>query len=396
MNNWTTMRLEDVAQVLGGGTPSRSEAKYFGGDISWATPTDITALDQMYIARTKETITEDGLRSSSTKLMPAGSVLLTSRATIGFTAVSKVPICTNQGFINFICGTELVPEYLAYWLRTQKAKMIQHAGRTTFKEIARGTIRKFEIPIPPLTDQHRIVDLLSRAEGIVRLHREAEKKAAELIPALFLDIFGDPASNPKGWPVRKVSDFVTRFEGGKNIQAGSENGSPYRILKVSAATSGIYRESESKPSPDGYNAPASHIVRVGDMLFSRANTEELVGATAIVKTTDGKTLLPDKLWRFVWAEPVEPAYMHALFQSRCVRCELGKLSSGTSASMRNISQRKLFDLRLPIAPHSEQKNFAERAMTVQSIQSQQATATGKAQATFDALLARVFAAKLDE
>ena len=201
---------------------------------------------------------------------------------------------------------------------------------------------------------------------------------------------GDPATNPKGWPVRNVSDFVSRFEGGKNIQAGSENGSPYRILKVSAATSGTYREPESKPSPDGYSPPASHIVRAGDMLFSRANTEELVGATAIVEKTDGKTLLPDKLWRFVWAEPVEPAYMHALFQSLFVRREIGQLSSGTSASMRNISQGKLFHLQLPVAPYSEQKAFADRAATVRSILSQQSAATAKAQATFDALLASVF------
>jgi type I restriction enzyme S subunit len=251
-------------------------------------------------------------------------------------------------------------------------------------------IFSLEIPLPPIAEQHRIVDILSRAEGIVRLRRDAEKKAAELIPALFLDMFGDPATNPKGWPVRKVSDFVSLFEGGKNIQAGSENGSPYRILKVSAVTSGVYRESESKPSPDGYSPPASHIVRVGDMLFSRANTEELVGATAIVERTDGKTLLPDKLWRFVWSETVEPAYMHALFQSVEVRRALGKLSSGTSASMRNISQGKLFQLPLPIAPYTTQKYFAERSAMIHSIQSQQSAATAKAQATFDALLAQVF------
>jgi type I restriction enzyme S subunit len=230
----------------------------------------------------------------------------------------------------------------------------------------------------------------ARAEGIVRLRREAEKKAAELIPALFLDMFGDPATNPKGWPVRKVSDFVGRFEGGKNLQAGSENGSPYRILKVSAATSGQYRESESKPTPDGYTPPPAHIVRVGDMLFSRANTEELVGATAIVESTDGKTLLPDKLWRMIWAEPAEPLYMHALFQTPHVRRELGKLSSGTSASMRNISQGKLFDLALPIAPYVWQKRFADQAAFARSIVKQQSTATTKAQATFDAMLARAF------
>lgn len=289
---------------------------------------------------------------------------------------------------NFREGIE--PEYVFHCIQSKLQEIENNTSFVTVKHLSAKQVQNIEMPLPPLPEQRRIVDLLSRAEGIVRLRREAEKKAAELIPALFLDMFGDPATNPKGWPVRKVSDFVSRFEGGKNFQAGSENGSPYRILKVSAATSGIYRESESKPSPDGYTPPASHVVRAGDMLFSRANTEELVGATAIVDRTNGITLLPDKLWRFVWAEPVEPAYIHALFQSPHIRRELGKLSSGTSASMRNISQGKLFDFQLPVAPYQCQRVFSEHAMVAKSIAAQQSAATVKAQATFDALLAKAF------
>ena len=376
--------------MLGGGTPSRQESKFFGGGVPWATPTDVTALDGMYISATRESITEEGLRSSSTKLLPVGAVLLTSRATIGFTAVAAAPICTNQGFVNFICGPDLLPEFLAYWLRTQKTKMLQHAGGTTFKEIARGTLRKFEIVLPEIEAQRRIVDLLARAEGIVRLRREAQQKAAELIPAIFIDMFGDPAMNPKELPLRSVRELVARFEGGKNLQAGSDGGTDFRILKVSAVTSGEYVETESKPTPNGYEPPQNHVVREGDMLFSRANTEELVGATAVVRATNGRTLLPDKLWRFVWAEPVEQAFMHALFQSAQVRQDLGKLSSGTSASMRNISQAKLFELRLPIPSLHQQRVFARRADAAQSIRSQQEVALARATATFDALLSRAF------
>lgn len=289
-------------------------------------------------------------------------------------------------------ASELDRRYLAYFLRSPMT-VGRISAKTAGSRMPRADMTfvfDLRIPLPSSDEQHRIVDLLSRAEGIVRLRRDAEKIAAELIPALFIDMFGDPASNPKGWPVRKVSDFVARFEGGKNIQAGSANGSRYRILKVSAVTSGVYRESESKPSPDDYSPPTSHIVRAGDMLFSRANTEELVGATAIVESTDGQTLLPDKLWRFVWNEPLESAYMHALFQSAHVRRELGKLSSGTSASMRNIAQAKLYGLSLPIAPHAIQKEFTERWAMLASIRSQQTAATAKAQAAFDAQLAKLF------
>lgn len=324
-------------------------------------------------------------------IVEPGDLLVSWSATLDVYRWSGPRGVLNQHIFKVLPNSGIDPEYLFYALKNALAELSSKTHGSTMKHVVRGDFESTQVNVPPLPEQRRIVDLLSRAEGIVRLRREAEKKAAELIPALFLDMFGDPATNPKGWPVRKVSDFVSRFEGGKNIQAGSENGSPYRILKVSAATSGIYRESESKPSPDGYSPPASHIVRVGDMLFSRANTEELVGATAIVDRTNGNTLLPDKLWRFVWAEPVEAAYMHALFQSPHVRRELGKLSSGTSASMRNISQGKLFGLALPVAPHAWQKRFAEQAAAARSIADQQVAAMAKAQATFDALLARAFA-----
>lgn len=384
-----TKLLGDVCQTFTGGTPSRTKPQYFGGGITWVKITDML---QGTVLGTEESLSDEGIANSSAKVLPVGTVLISIFATIGRTAVLGIEAATNQAIAGVVPKDtqQLQPDYLRYFLDSKHSELNRVARGVAQPNVNQGILKGLEIPVPPLPDQRRIVDLLSRAEGIVRLRREAEKKAAEFIPALFLDMFGDPATNPKGWAVRKVSDFVSRFEGGKNIQAGSENGSLYRILKVSAATSGIYRESESKPSPDGYSPPTSHIVRAGDMLFSRANTEELVGATAIVDRTDGKTLLPDKLWRFVWAEPVEPAYMHALFQSSHVRRELGKLSSGTSASMRNISQGKLFDFQVSIAPYSDQKAFSERSAAVQSILSQQSAATAKAQATFDALLARVF------
>lgn len=388
MSQWPLKPLGEICSTTSGGTPSRSHPEYFGGNIPWIKSGDLT--DGVVIGF-DESITEEAIRSSSAKLFPKETILIAMYgATVGKLGMLGIEAATNQAVCGITPSDELDRWFLFFFLLSQRQNLIGQSTGGAQPNISQKIVRELLVPVPPLSEQRRIVDFLSHAEGIVRLRREAEKKAAELIPALFLDMFGDPATNPKEWPVRKVSDFVSRFEGGKNIRAGAENGSPYRILKVSAATSGIYRESESKPSPDGYSPPISHIVRTGDMLFSRANTEELVGATAIVDRTDGKTLLPDKLWRFVWAEPVEPVYMHALFQSPHVRRELGRLSSGTSASMRNISQAKLLDFQTPVAPYSAQKKFSECAAAVQSILSQQFTAEAKAKATFDALLAQAF------
>jgi type I restriction enzyme S subunit len=288
----------------------------------------------------------------------------------------------------------VLPSFLHYLLRSSRARAYVRAHCK--KAINQASINQKELSamqvvVPTLAEQAKVVDLLARAEGIVRLRREAAAKAAELIPALFIHHFGDPATNTKGWPQRKVSDFVAKFVGGKNLQAGDGAVSPMRILKVSAVTSGQYVEAESKPAPNDHAAPPEHFVREGDLLFSRANTSELVGATALVDRTNGSTLLPDKVWRFVWREEVDPVYIWALFQSKYVRQELSLLASGTSDSMRNISQAKLFDLQLPLAPVQEQRRFGEQVRAALSIRKQQTTALAKAQSTFDALLAQAFA-----
>jgi len=391
--NSVIFRLDDVSEVASG-NPAPQETKDFADNgFPFIRMQDVGREHHTSNLRDSvDKVNSDAVSRYRLRLFPAGSVLipksgasvnLNHRAMLGNDAyvVSHLAVVVPN-------REKLLPEYLYFWSLAYDPR--SQAQTTSLPSLPLSLIKAAKIPVPSIDKQRRIIDILSRAEGIVRLRREAQNKAAEIIPALFVDMFGDPATNPKGWPIRKVSDFVARFEGGKNIQAGTENGSAYRILKVSAATSGIYREYESKPAPNGYTPPASHIVLAGDMLFSRANTKELVGATAIVEQTNGTTLLPDKLWRFAWSEPVEQTYMHALFQSAYVRRELGGLSSGTSASMRNISQGKLFGLNLPVAPYAEQHKFAERAATICSIKTQQTEATQKANATFDALLASFF------
>ena len=381
MTQWRTARLYDVAQVLGGGTPSRSEESYFGGGIAWATPTDITKLDQLYINGTKETVSQEGLRNSSTKLMPAGAVLLTSRATIGFTAVSKIPICTNQGFINFICGASLVPEYLAYWLRTQRDKMIQHAGGTTFKEIARGTLRKFEIPVPPLPEQRRIVDLLSRAEGIVRLRREAEKKAAELIPALFLDMFGDPATNPKGWAQEPLGEHASIPSVVRTPDITTE--ADLLCMGADSIESKTGKLISNPTVRDVLPKSGKYWFDAGDVLYSKIRPYL---AKATLAHTEG--YCSADMYPLRCGPTLRPMFLLSLLLSRAFT--IYATAESVRASMPKLNRDTLFKYQFPVPPVSLQDVFEERAETVHSILMQQATATAKAQVTFDALLAQAF------
>lgn len=386
-----TVKLRDIVEVnTGTKNPSRWP------DIPFKY-VDVSAVDNVEKKiNGVRTLIGSEAPSRARKVICADDILV-STVRPNLNAVAKVSTeldgqIASTGFCVLRAEKQVLPEYLFFFVRSPRfiLNLSSLVAGAMYPAVTDKQVMDQFIPLPSVPEQRRIVDILSRAESIVRLRREVQMKTNDLIPVLFLDMFGDPATNPKGWQVLPVKDFVARFEGGKNIQAGGDGLSELRILKVSAVTSGTYIETEAKPAPADYKPPNSYFVKEGDLLFSRANTEQLVGATALVETTNGKTLLPDKLWRFVWAKPVAPQYIHALFQSGAVRKELGKLSTGTSASMRNISQGKLFGLELPIAPIEKQRQFAECIEQIRSIHARQENALQKAETIFASVIARAF------
>jgi len=269
-------------------------------------------------------------------------------------------MATNQGFANLICDERIMPEYLAYWLSDQRERLVQLSGGTTFRELPKSTLKKVCIPLPPLDEQRRVVDILNRAAKIERLRMQARERLEEFIPALFLKMFGDPVENTMKWDVSLVGEVIQGFESGKNVKAGN-GATPFRILKVSAVTGGEFDPSMSKPAPDDHVPPREHCVRFGDLLISRANTSTLVGATAMVECEAPHVLLPDKIWRFVWRtnSPVEPRFVHGVFQNQTTRKLLSEMASGTSGSMKNISQSKLKTLPIIVPPLERQMLYGE-------------------------------------
>ncbi len=190
---WDAAHLGDVCTIVGGGTPRRSNPSYFGGPVPWATPTDVTALTSLFISATRETITETALRESSARLVPARTVLLTSRATIGYTAVAATSMATNQGFINLICSDRLLPEYLANWLPLRRDYLVQLAGGTTFKEISKSALKQIRVPLPPIDMQRRFAAIAEAAQATVERMELAGRIAATLNASLMSRLLEDTA-----------------------------------------------------------------------------------------------------------------------------------------------------------------------------------------------------------
>ena len=174
MTEWKEYKLGEIAEIIGGGTPNTSIEEYWNGDIPWLTPKDLTSYNRIFISDGERSITEKGLKNSSAKLLPKGTVLLSSRAPIGYVAIASNPICTNQGFKSLICNPSIVDNLFMYYWVKNNVEYLQSLGTgTTFAEISGSVVKSIDISLPPLPTQRRIAAILSSLDDkIDLLHRE--------------------------------------------------------------------------------------------------------------------------------------------------------------------------------------------------------------------------------
>src|SRR5215207_9232568 len=167
---WQATRLGDLAEIIGGTTPSKSEARYWtNGTIAWATPSDVTKLPLgvTWLESTASQITEEALDATSLHLLPPGSVLMTSRATIGYPVINSVPMTTNQGFANFLPNPNYDARFLVAWIDHSRPTLEKLSSGSTFLELSKRTLRAVQVALPPIHEQHRIADILASVDETI-------------------------------------------------------------------------------------------------------------------------------------------------------------------------------------------------------------------------------------
>ena len=215
MGNWKTCTIGELGTVVGGATPSTKKAEnYEGGTISWITPKDLAGFSGRFISRGERDITEQGLKSCSTQLMPAHTVLFSSRAPIGYIAIAEQEVCTNQGFKSVVPNENTDYMFLYYLLKHNKDKIENLGGGTTFKEVSKSTMQGIEVSVPEtIEEQRKIAAVLSALDEKIELNNKINKNLEEQVRALFQAMFVS-SEDRFSWESGTFSDLIESTLGG--------------------------------------------------------------------------------------------------------------------------------------------------------------------------------------
>ena len=201
-DNWSSKRLSDIAEVVGGGTPDTTDSTLWNGDIQWFTPTEVG--HSKYVSTSIRTISQLGLQKSSAKILPSGSILLSSRATVGECSIAQKDCTTNQGFQSLIPKKSVNNEFLYYLAQTQKRHFIKYASGSTFLEISNSEIKKTKCAVPSIEEQTEIATFLSAIDRKIEVQNKIISKYETLIKGIREQVVNG------GWQWKKLDELIQK------------------------------------------------------------------------------------------------------------------------------------------------------------------------------------------
>jgi type I restriction enzyme S subunit len=362
--DWGIIRMVDVCEAVGGSTPSTRIKEYWDGNIPWAVPTDITKLSGNLISSTERNITEKGLSSISARLLPVGSILLTSRATVGECAINTKPMATNQGFASLICKNNIHNWFIFYLIKFLKKELERLASGSTFKEVSKRSIRAIKIPFPPLPEQKKIAEILLTVDEAIEKKKEVIEKSKEIKKGLMQELITHGIGHkkfqktnigqiPEEWEVMRVKDICKKPQYGFTASATNESVGP-KFLRITDIQDGNVNW-ETVPyckCPD--SLIKNYILKSGDILFTR--TGATTGKSFMIKNCP-KAIFASYLIRITAGERIIPDFLYQVFNSFIYWKQINQQIGGSAQGGVNATSLSL--IRIPLPSFAEQKKIAK-------------------------------------
>ena len=290
----------------------------------------------------------------------------------------------------------LLPRYLFRFLELHVAVLRVQAIGGVIKYIKLENLTEARIPLAPLENQRKIAAILDKAQELIDLRKAQLEKMDEFLRSVFLDMFGDPVKNPKGWEKCELQKVVTRIESGWSPVCLDRTAEfdEWGVLKLSAVTYGNFDANKNKALPENLKPMERNEVKHNDLLFSRKNTYDLVGASAYVFASRPKLMLSDLIFRLVTTKDIHKIFLWKLFCDSKFRPNIRRLASGSAGSMPNISKESMLTLQVPLPPLSLQTQFAAIVEATEAQKALMQQSLTEMENNFNSLMQRAFRGEL--
>ena len=368
--SWKLHTLKDVARWGSGGTPKGRNPAYYGGPIPWAIIGD---LNDGIMSGTAGSITKEGLANSSAKVVPEGSVLIAMYGSIGKLGINASPMATNQAIAFAIPdGEKILRNYLFYYLMRERPKFIREGKGATQQNISQTILRPWPIPVPPLAEQKRIVEILeeqfSRLDAGLASIRTVREKAKAFRRSLLQAAFrGDLSVNGTvGWEELRIKEILVPMPNGKLVgqgwspqcEVGPSGDDEWGVLKTTAIQAGRFEPEHNKRLPASLQPRPDIEVKPGDLLITCAGPRKRCGVPCLVRATRGKLMLSGKMYRFrPDTKQIELSYLEYFLLSPRAQYDIDDMKTGISDSGLNLTHGRFFTLMVPVAPLAEQRRL---------------------------------------
>lgn len=347
------IKLGELGEIVSGSTPKTNIKEYWDGEILWITPAEIKE-DDYYIADTQRKITNLAVKKTNLKLLPKGTVLLSSRAPIGKVAICDNDMYCNQGFKNIICSDILENRYVYYFLK-HNVEYIKSLGRgATFKEISKGIVENLEIPYKEKKEQIEIANKLDKITGILKIRKQQIKQFDEIIKSQFVKMFGD-IENTK-YEVYKLNELTNLITDGEHKKPNyTENGTPF--ISVVNITTGELKFDNCKfvSEEDACRFNKRCNPEKDDILYTKVGAT--YGRSAIVDTDNKFALYVSVCLIKPKKELINPIFLNYTMRQPYVKTQADKCIKGIGVPDLHLIEIKNFKIILP--PIELQNQFAD-------------------------------------